>query len=79
MASSVIGGLGASILGKVFKSVTGGGKKSSDTDTNTVSTTVSEVPTADENLARIAAEKRLRKETADNGRAGSILTTGKLG
>ena len=74
MASAIIGAAGGSLLGKAGKALFGKKKK---TDPNAA--VLTEAPAPDDTLARIEAERRLRKEKADSGRAGSILSTGTLG
>ena len=71
MASAILGGA----AGLVGKSIFGRKKKEEDPNAKELTT----APVADDNLARIQAERRLRKERGDSGRSGSILSAGTLG
>lgn len=76
MAKTALSLIGGSILGTAGKALFG--KKKDDTpDPNAAQLTTAPAP--DDTLARIEAERRLRKERGDSGRSGSILSTGTLG
>ena len=71
MASGLVGGA----LGLLGQSIFSKRKKEEDPNAKQLTT----APVADDTLARIEAERRLRREKGDSGRSGSILSSGTLG
>lgn len=72
MGSTLLGATAGFIGKSIF-----GRKKKEVEDPNAKQLTTA--PVADDTLARIEAERRLRREKGDSGRSGSILSSGTLG